>query len=211
MSDSASRRKVLLTAGAGGALVVGALCVLTAGWINVKAQAAQLLISAAWQRERGSLSRDAAPWPWADTRPIAKLTWGEGRAAPTLMVLEGASGRNLAFGPVHDPASVSPGSVGNSVIEGHRDTHFKILRDARRGDPFTVETVDGLVKRFIVIDVRVVDSNRARILLDADVAQVTLVTCYPFDAVTPGGPLRWVVTAEAAEEPRLLKPRGTRT
>jgi sortase A len=197
MTVSAATRAVLLKAGAGGALVAGALCVLTAGWINVKAQAAQVLISAAWQRERGPSSRAAAPWPWADTWPIAKLTWGEGRAAPTLMVLEGSSGRNLAFGPVHDPASVSPGSVGNSVIEGHRDTHFKILREARPGDSFTVETVEGLATRFVVTEVRVVDSGRARILLDADVPRLTLVTCYPFDAVIPGGPLRWVVTAEA--------------
>jgi sortase A len=192
------RRDVLLKACAAGALVVGALCLLTAGWINVKAQAAQWLISAAWQRERKSVSYDAAaPWPWADTRPVAKLTWGEGRAAPTLMVLEGSSGRNLAFGPVHDPSSVLPGDVGNSVIEGHRDTHFKILRGAHSGDSFTVETPDGRVIRFTVTDVRVVDSRHARILLDADVPQLTLVTCYPFDAVTPGGPLRWVVTAQA--------------
>lgn len=187
----------VLKASAGAALVAGALCLLSAGWINVKAEAAQLLIRAAWQRERASLSRDAAPWPWADTRPIAKMIWGEGSAASTLMVLEGSSGRNLAFGPVHDPASVPPGSVGNSVIEGHRDTHFKILRDAHPGDSFTIESVDGLVRRFIVSDVRVVDSARARILLDADRPLLTLVTCYPFDAITPGGPLRWVVTAHA--------------
>jgi sortase A len=59
------------------------------------------------------------------------------------MVLEGSSGRNLAFGPVHDPASVAPGVPGNSVIEGHRDTHFKILRDAKPGDHVSIEAVSG--------------------------------------------------------------------
>ena len=29
---------------------------------------------------------------------------------------------------------------------------------------------------------------------------LTLVTCYPFDAVSPGGPLRYAVTAEAIED-----------
>ena len=29
-------------------------------------------------------------------------------------------------------------------------------------------------------------------------AVLTLVTCYPFDAIKPGGPLRYVVVAEAA-------------
>jgi sortase A len=193
---SALRFDAILKAAAVAALAVGALCVSAAVWIHIKAEAAQFLIGVAWYRERGSSSLEAAPWPWADTRPIAKLTWGKGRAASTLMVLEGSSGRNRAFGPVHDPASVAPGTVGNSVIEGHRDTHFKILRSASLGDQLTIETVDGNIKRFVVTDVRVVDSRQTRILLSADVAQLTLVTCYPFDAVTPGGPLRWVVTAE---------------
>jgi sortase A len=195
MVVSRSRLGLLLKVGAHAALTAGAICLLAAAWINMKAEAAQLLISAAWHRERGATAPDAAPWPWADTRPIAKLTWGEGRGAATLMVLEGSSGRNLAFGPVHDPASVAPGAVGNSVIEGHRDTHFKILRSARPGDEFTIETVSGVLKRFVVTDVRVVDSRRARIVLDATTPTLTLVTCYPFDAINPGGPLRWLVTA----------------
>ena len=31
----------------------------------------------------------------------------------------------------------------------------------------------------------------------SDAPMLTLVTCYPFDAVVPGGPLRYVVTALA--------------
>jgi sortase A len=184
------------------ALAIGAAFVAEAAWIHVKAKTAQLLIGAAWRREhaslRGGAPGAAAPWPWADTRPIAKLTWGEGSAAPTLMVLEGSSGRNLAFGPVHDPASVVPGALGNSVIEGHRDTHFTILRDAIAGDHLSIERLDGSRTPFVVTDVRIVDSRQTRIVLNADVARLTLVTCYPFDAVNLGGPLRWVVTAEAA-------------
>jgi sortase A len=113
------------------------------------------------------------------------------------MILEGSSGRNLAFGPVHDATSVTPGAPGNSVIEGHRDTHFKILRNAKPGDHVSIEALDGRKTRFVVTDVRVVDSRHARIALDADAARLTLVTCYPFDAVNPGGPLRWLVTADA--------------
>ncbi len=177
------------------ALAVGAVCVAVGAWIPLKAWAAQLLIDTAWRRER-TVSRAVAPWPWADTRPVAKMTWGEGRAAPTLFVLEGSSGRNLAFGPVHDGASVAPGAIGNSVIEGHRDTHFRILRTAKPGDRLTLESLDGSRSEFVVTDVRVVDGRRTRILLEADVARLTLATCYPFDAVNPGGPLRWVVTAE---------------
>ena len=32
---------------------------------------------------------------------------------------------------------------------------------------------------------------------DTPVPTLTLVTCFPFDAINPGGPLRYVVVAEA--------------
>lgn len=196
MSVGASRRvDSMLKAAAVAAFAAGVTCLAAGAWIPVKAWAAQLLIDAAWRREH-ALSQIALPWPWADTRPVAKLTVGEGRGATTLIVLEGSSGRNLAFGPVHDMASVAPGALGNSVIEGHRDTHFKMLRTAKPGDRVTVEALDGSRSVFVVTDVRIVDSRRTRIVLDANAALLTLVTCYPFDAINPGGPLRWLVTAE---------------
>jgi sortase A len=180
------------------AFAAGLVCLASGLWIPLKAQMAQVLIEAAWQRERTSL-RAQAPWPWADTRPLAKLTWGDGRGSATLFVLEGSSGRNLAFGPVHDAASVVPGARGNSIIEGHRDTHFALLRDAKPGVRLSVELLDGTRSEFVVTDVRVVDSRRSRILLDADSPRLSLVTCYPFNAVNPGGPLRWLVTAERVQ------------
>jgi sortase A len=196
MSIGAARRvDSMLKVASVAAFAAGVTCLAAGAWIPIKAWAAQLLIDAAWRREH-TLSQMAVPWPWADTRPVAKLTVGEGRAATTLVVLEGSSGRNLAFGPVHDAASVAPGALGNSVIEGHRDTHFKMLRAAKPGDRVTVETPDGSRSIFVVTDVRIVDSRRTRILLDANAALLTLVTCYPFDAINPGGPLRWLVTAE---------------
>jgi len=111
------------------------------------------------------------------------------------VVLEGSSGRNLAFAPTHDSASVLPGEPGNSVISAHRDTHFRELEHARVGDPIQVERADGQRFMFSVTDVRVVDSTVKRIALDGDEPTLTLVTCYPFDAISPGGPLRFVVTA----------------
>jgi sortase A len=196
VSAGAARRvDSLLKATAVAAFAAGVACLAAGAWIPIKAWAAQLLIDAAWRREH-TLSQIAVPWPWADTRPVAKLTVGEGSAAITLIVLEGSSGRNLAFGPVHDAASVAPGAPGNSVIEGHRDTHFKILRTAKPGDRVSLEAPDGSRSVFVVTDVRIVDSRRTRIVLDANTALLTLVTCYPFDAINPGGPLRWLVTAE---------------
>jgi len=34
------------------------------------------------------------------------------------------------------------------------------------------------------------------VLLPTERAMLTLITCYPFDAVVPGGPLRYVVRAD---------------
>ena len=175
-------------------LVAGVLCVSEAAWIHVKASIAQALIAAAWRRERAG-SGNTRPWPWADTRPVAQLTVGEG-ANREFIILEGSSGRNLAFGPTHDPASVPPGDPGNSVIAGHRDTHFAVLRDIQPGATLHVQTVARGNFDFMVTDIRIVDSRRARISLYAETPRLTLVTCYPFDAVVPGGPLRLIVTAE---------------
>jgi len=177
------------------AIMAGVVCVSEAAWIHAKASLAQALIGAAWRREQAG-SGSAQPWPWADTRPLAQLMFGEGANAPKFMVLEGSSGRNLAFGPAHDPASAAPGEAGNSVIEGHRDTHFALLRDIKVGDTLHVETLASRDVRFRVTNVRIVDSRRARISLHADIPRLTLVTCYPFDTVVPGDPLRLIVTAD---------------
>ena len=40
-------------------------------------------------------------------------------------------------------------------------------------------------------------SRTAVIRSEDQTAGVILMTCYPFDAVVPGGPLRYVVTARA--------------
>ena len=46
----------------------------------------------------------------------------------------------------------------------------------------------------------VVDSRTAVIRTEDWSTSLVLVTCYPFDAVRPGGPLRYVVTASASGE-----------
>jgi sortase A len=52
-----------------------------------------------------------------------------------------------------------------------------------------------------VEETRIADSRSAWIGSTQDQAQLMMVTCYPFDAVQPGGPLRYVVTARADVAP----------
>jgi sortase A len=96
--------------------------------IPAKAWVAQELMQRAWRRAERGESRPV-PWPWADTWPVARLSAKGGEIE--LIVLAGGSGRTLAFGPGHLSASALPGEFGNSVIAGHRDTHFQFLQHPR--------------------------------------------------------------------------------
>ena len=125
--------------------------------------------------------------------PTARATGAQGGDID-LIILAGGSGRTLAFGPGHLSASALPGQKGNSVIAGHRDTHFNFLQDMAIGESVRVETSDGRAHEYRVVDLDVVDSRRGSIVLDTDESVLSLVTCYPFDAIEPGGPMRYVVT-----------------
>jgi sortase A len=162
-------------------------------YIPAKAWLAQELMQRAWLRVTAGEDR-AAPWPWADTWPVARLTMRS--RGVELIVLAGGSGRTLAFGPGHLGASALPGEPGNAVIAGHRDTHFRFLQDIQPGELINVQTIDGERHRYEVIDVDIVDSRSGSVVLDTDLPMLTLVTCYPFDGLEAGGPLRFVVTAK---------------
>jgi len=181
------------------ALAATALGLLVqAAWIPAKAALAQVLLRDAWQRARAGVAQPR-PWPWADTWPVARLTV-PGRGIE-LYVLAGASGRNLAFGPAHVDGTAAPGAVGNCALAGHRDTSFAFLRELAPGDEVVVETPDGRRRRYRVRDAGVFDRSDTWLLAPQPVAGperlLTLVTCYPFDAVVPGGPGRYVVRAVA--------------
>ncbi|MCG8590536.1 MAG: class GN sortase [Proteobacteria bacterium] len=166
-----------------------------AGWIHAKAQLAQWLLEDAWDRSRAGEAR-AAPWPWADTWPVARLE-APGHAVSQI-VLSGATGRTLAFGPGHHAGSATPGAPGNVVLAGHRDTHFAFLRDVAPGDRLALEAPDGQRRDYRVVDRGIVHESNLAPLEDWGVARLTLITCYPFDAVHAGGPWRFVVVAHAA-------------
>ncbi len=161
-------------------------------YIPAKAWVAQELMLRAWERAAKG-ARDPRPWPWADTWPVARMLAKDGKV--DLIVLAGGSGRTLAFGPGHLSASASPGRRGNSVIAGHRDTHFRFLADLALGETLWIETADGRAHSYVVVDLAVVDSRTSGLVLDSDEEVLSLVTCYPFEALEAGGPMRYVVTA----------------
>lgn len=187
---------VLVAAAGLGAVGFGA-------WIPAKAVLGQVLLERAWERvQTGAETPEAGrPWPWADTEPVARLT--APRAGGSVLVLAGASGQTLAWGPGHLPGTPLPGAPGNAVVAGHRDTHFAFLEDLRPGDRLEVEGPDGRTRAYRVESAEVVPESDTRWLRQPVEPgreafrgrALTLVTCYPFDAVVPGGPLRYVVRA----------------
>ena len=165
--------------------------IASAAWIHAKAILAQRLIASAWQDARHGASR--RPWPWADMRPIARMQVRS--RGIDLYVFDSASPRALAFGPGHVTGTALPASWGNSVIVAHRDTHFAFLRTLAANDEIEIESRDGGHAIYRVREVAIVHKEDTRVLDDADSAQLTLITCYPFDAIRPGTALRYTVVA----------------
>lgn len=176
--------------GIGLMVLLSAVGLGNAALIHAKAWLAPVLISHSWHAAEPAGIHP--PWPWADARVAARL------AAPSLgierFVFDNDQPRTLAFGP-----GLAAESTGGRVrvISGHRDTHFAFLEALRPGMPLELERPGGDLHRFRVAATEVVDSRRGRLPLPPGASGLVLVTCFPFDALTPGGPLRFVVVAEA--------------
>lgn len=169
---------------------VGAAALVYGMWIPAKAELSQILLRRAWQRTLNG-EANAKPWPWADTKPIARMRIES--TGSDFIVLEGANGRALAFAPAHLEHTAMPGQQGNCVISAHRDTHFSALRDVKSGDVIRMQSIDGTWVRYRVAEERVVDARDSFVAAPTDEAALTLVTCWPFDAVVPGGSERYVI------------------
>ena len=161
-------------------------------YIHAKAILAQVLLEAAWTDTLNG-QKEVKPWPWADTWPVARLS------APDLgisrIVLAGASGSSLAFGPGHLFGSATPGESGNIIISGHRDTHFSFLEELKAGDHLQLQS-DHNTESYQVTDIVIIDKTKVDVIpTDLD-NKLLLITCYPFDAIQAGGPLRYIVIAK---------------
>ena len=171
---------------------------LFAGWqlygafyIKAKAQLAQVLLERAWQTTD---TNKIKPWPWADTYPVAKLS------VPTQniqqIVLAGATGRTLAFGPALHMASYDFQAAGATVLAGHRDTHFSFLQHSSIGDIIEIETSSGEHLTYRIITTEITNVNHSHLRLEDQRSLLVLVTCYPFNTLAATGDLRYIVTAE---------------
>ena len=171
-------------------LTVGSWQVGSSVYLLAKAHLAQYLIAGAWQ-ETIKDGEKHKPWDWADTHPVAKLTFPS--LNETSYVLEGASGRNMAFGPARSITSGMPGEPLSTLVSAHNDSHFAFLRDVKLHDKIHIQTLGGEFK-YQVVDLQVIDSSQQHVLINT-IDELILTTCYPFNALQTGGNLRYQVTA----------------
>jgi len=171
-------------------LCAGSLLLADQGWIAIKARIAEHMIGYAWAGHLRD-GRVHRPWGWADTHPIARLEVP--RLGVSRLVLSGASGASLAFGPGHVDGTARPNRPGNCVLAGHRDSWFAFLEHLETDDVLVLHTRERRV-RYLVTD-RVVADRRDNAWLDPmDGRRLTLITCFPFGGLRSGD-RRYVVVA----------------
>jgi len=145
-----------------------------------------------------SLWSEEAKAHWMDTLarhvapPIAALEIP--RLSVRLAVLAGVDEDSLHRSVGWIPGTARPGSEGNVAIAGHRDSHFRKLKDVRVGDRLSLE-VPGGTREYEVSGLRIIKPEHNSVLAAGHGDRLTLITCYPFYFVG-SAPERYVVSAE---------------
>lgn len=186
-------------------LAVGFWQIAGATGIQAKAWLGQVLLERAWARSQDS-DQPVAPWPGSVSHPIARLQVPELQIDH--LVLEGAETPVLAWGP-----GMEVGPHGHRLIAAHRDTHFRFLEQLDEGESVRLELASGDVEHWRVVDRKIVDARTTGLDLGASGDRMTWVTCWPFDAIEAGGPLRLLVSLdrqiEAVPSTRLTAMNST--
>ena len=97
----------------------------------------------------------------------------------------------------------------SSFISGHRDTHFRFLEYLQAGDQVIVETPQGQQKVYQVEQAAITEAGDAWVESEPLTSRLSLITCYPFEAIVPGGSQRYIVSAievnPQTEQPKMFK------
>lgn len=178
--------------------LIGVILFGDGAYIHAKAWLAQVLLERAFGRSIAT-GEVVKPWSWADTWPVARIEVK--RIGASAIVLEGASGQALAFGPGHVEHTAEAGERGVAVYAAHRDTHFRFLRNVAIGDEIEITRSDGRHFRYRADGSLVVRFDASGIDPATLGYELVLSTCWPFDAVTPG-PERYILHATLVEAGR---------
>jgi sortase A len=123
--------------------------------------------------------------------PIGKLDIP--RIGISVIVLHGVDDKTLILGAGHVPGTPRPGTEGNFVIAGHRDTFFRAMERIEAGDTVRFSTAHDTYE-YVVESTEIVGPEHTYVMESHARAELTLITCYPFSFVG-GAPERFVVRA----------------
>jgi sortase A len=137
----------------------------------------------------------------SETMPAPEAVLRVPRLGVEAPVFAGTSDLEMNRGLGHIAGTALPGQAGNFAVAGHRDGFFRPLKDVRVGDVIEVERPgpqgepSEVTDRYVVERTRIIaPMNNSVLRSEAGVAELTLVTCYPFYFVG-AAPQRFVVQA----------------
>jgi sortase A len=116
------------------------------------------------------------------------------------MVREGSDDNTLDVALGHIPGTALPGHRGNVGIAGHRDRLFRRLAEVNKDDRIQLQT-PAATYTYQVDDMAIVKPEALSVLAAGHGAQLTLVTCYPFNYVG-SAPKRYIVKAHLISQAR---------
>jgi sortase A len=125
------------------------------------------------------------------------------------MILQGTEEEQLKLGIGHVEDTADPGQVGNIALVAHRDTFFRSLQNIRKHDEIRVVTSTSTMRYFVELT-KVIGPFDTDVLDPTPGAELTLITCYPFDFVGKA-PMRFLVRAVAPPNAKHLDRRSTAT
>jgi sortase A len=97
-----------------------------------------------------------------------------------------------------------PWETGNTAFAGHRDQHFRPLKNVRAGDDIRLVTPRGTFD-YLVSETFIVTPEDLWVLAPTNGRELTLITCYPFNFIGHA-PKRFVVKARSTS---VSDPSGT--
>ena len=160
--------------------------------IELKARASQALLQYAWHKTIKT-GEDQRPWRSFDGVPVLRLMIP--RHEVDQIVLAGTSGQALAFGPVFHEESKLPGRGGTTVLSSHRDSHGVYIKQLKKGDMIKLQDRFQQWHSYTIEDFDILNVKTDTISTTNAKEVLLIITCYPFNALTSGTPLRYVVSA----------------
>jgi sortase A len=175
-------------------VVIGVLLLAWAGYVR---------IASAWHRQQARAALNA-PRAGGTDIPLAD-TFDRSQFAGMIEIpriglseafAEGDDDGTLRTAIGHLPDTPLPWHVGNVAFAGHRDQHFRPLRNIRVGDEIRLATPRGAFS-YTVTETFIVTPQDLWVLAPTNGRELTLITCYPFNFIGHA-PKRFVVKAETA-------------